>query len=992
MGIACIALDEWDDGILRKKIKELHVKLKHAPIDKIGHMLGVAYPERCGQILSRELKSIKCLACEQRKPRGRVPQSAMPRDPYFNAELGVDLWFLRGSVILHLVCLFTRFVVCIEISDKRPQTVILGIIENWFRFFGVPTSIITDEGPEFVNDEFLTFGERFDFVVKAVAAQAHWAMGQVETQHRLLRKMCEIILHEDLDLSIAQAVAQVTMAYNYMPIAALGFSPNQLVFGTATKWPDFQGASLPALSGYVNPLNYSGSYIEKFLRNLYAARAAFHKADVICKLERAEKGCLPMGRRNQTDLQVGDEVLYYREPKFKGQVSWRGPGKVLGVSDTVILIRHGGHVTSKAPCHVKKWVPGWVPGIEGGRPIGEQDGDVQDDVHAVNGAHDHGIDDGVVEEANEVDGVKEVPIEQEDIHSIREDLPIVDNLPIARRTRSSSRANDGASIRVDDEEEAECQRRRAVLEAMEQEIIREDEQAMALAAAKNHSEIHTRSKKAKSAPFMAAKEKELSAWSKYDAMETVKRIPGKQVIDTRWVLTEKLTEAGRIPKARLVAKGFQEEGGKEIETYSPTVSKSTWRLLISMAASKGWIPGTLDVTNAFLNGDAIQREVYLNAPKEAGLGLDEAWKLKKPVYGLNDASLAWFRNLCKKMLQCGAKQVKYEPCAFLFYQNYELCGVACVHVDDIFVAMDEKTKTRFVSQFKEMVPISKEKWKDFDFCGITVHSIFDEQGVLKEITIDQINYIENSEVVPIQCNDRKGKAKLTEEEHTNYRSIVGTLTWITSQTRPDWAFQATMLAQRASAPTIADLKGANKVMKKMQDEQLKIRYPALDLKEAYLVGYSDASWGNGEEGSTVGGFVWCIVSLRAGHELFSPISWVSRRLRRVVRSTMAGETLACAQALDNLFPITSVTEKLFLRDLPVLVRIDCRSCFDHLRGHKNLTEKRLVVEIQAIKEMVEQGIVTQVQWVPSERELADTLTKAGYIKGFLKCFKTSLLP
>ena len=44
-----------------------------------------------------------------------------------------------------------------------------------------------------------------------------------------------------------------------------------------------------------------------------------------------------------------------------------------------------------------------------------------------------------------------------------------------------------------------------------------------------------------------------------------------------------------------------------------------------------------------------------------------------------------------------------------------------------------------------------------------------------------------------------------------------------------------------------------------------------------------------------------------GH--FSPLTWQSKRIKRVVRSTIAGETLALAEAIDNgVFLVTLYME------------------------------------------------------------------------------------
>ena len=76
-------------------------------------------------------------------------------------------------------------------------------------------------------------------------------------------------------------------------------------------------------------------------------------------------------------------------------------------------------------------------------------------------------------------------------------------------------------------------------------------------------------------------------------------------------------------------------------THKP-FTKESLRLTLVTAASKGWRIGSLDIKSAFLQGQKIERDVYLKprAPREAGT--DKLWKLNKTVYGLGDASRRWY--------------------------------------------------------------------------------------------------------------------------------------------------------------------------------------------------------------------------------------------------------------------------------------------------------------------------------------------------------------
>ena len=105
---------------------------------------------------------------------------------------------------------------------------------------------------------------------------------------------------------------------------------------------------------------------------------------------------------------------------------------------------------------------------------------------------------------------------------------------------------------------------------------------------------------------LKAKEKELNDFSTFDVYEVVP-IPAKtNMIATQWVLVDKEMDDGSIKrKARLCMRGDCEKNKHLIPTDSPTVNKVTLKLMLTIAASKGWDISCSDVTRAFLQTERI---------------------------------------------------------------------------------------------------------------------------------------------------------------------------------------------------------------------------------------------------------------------------------------------------------------------------------------------------------------------------------------------------
>ena len=99
--------------------------------------------------------------------------------------------------------------------------------------------------------------------------------------------------------------------------------------------------------------------------------------------------------------------------------------------------------------------------------------------------------------------------------------------------------------------------------------------------------------------------------------------------------------------ARLVAKGYSKEYCVDYEdTFAPVAKMASVRILIAVAAIRGWQLFQLDVKNAFLNGD-LYEEIYMQPPP--GLSTPSPMVFfsgplfnESALYGLKQAPRAWF--------------------------------------------------------------------------------------------------------------------------------------------------------------------------------------------------------------------------------------------------------------------------------------------------------------------------------------------------------------
>ena len=120
------------------------------------------------------------------------------------------------------------------------------------------------------------------------------------------------------------------------------------------------------------------------------------------------------------------------------------------------------------------------------------------------------------------------------------------------------------------------------------------------------------------------------------------------------------------------------------------------------------------------------------------------------------------------------------------------------------------------------------------------------------IYFSQRKYIESLKPAELLLNKDKDRKLSTEEQH-NYRAICGQLNWVSSQSRPDIAFEVCQLSTKLNSACVKDILQANKVLKKIQNEVVlkfvKLQYPI------HILTYCDASYGNLPDGSSQGGYI-----------------------------------------------------------------------------------------------------------------------------------------
>ena len=947
--------------------------------------------------LEKEVNNIsqKCITCIKFKKKNPRPVVCMPMANEFNEIIAIDLKIWGNHFFLVIVDLATRFCTASVISNKLPSTIIKNLFVSWITIFGAPKRILSDNGGEFDNPEMRALGEAFNITIKTTAAESPWSNGICERLNGVLGTLVNKIL-DDVNCNIQMALAWAVSARNAYDNNS-GYSPNQLVFGFNPAIPNIYNSNLPGLENVT-----SSEIVRRNLNALHVARQEFVKFESDERIKRA----LRHNVRNTCidSLENGDEVYYKRNDENE----WRGPGIVIGRDGKTVIVKHGGRVVK---VHVVSLVK--MPKENNNENDNQSVENLPEMTRESSPESDNNVPSVGGRESNNMDTITKNPAEIVAKRKISKARGFDDSVSSA-----CGRASSTIDTIMKDSTEMVSKKRKVFEENPKinwkngqrfqgiDRITGEYVSGKILNRAGKVKGINKNCYNVKkdkdgwqgwfnmeslrdisvvdketeliilfnSNAVAIAKEKEIQNWIDNDVFDEVEDRRQK-AISVRWVVTEKVREGNTVTKARLVARGF-EENTTDLPKDSPTVSREAIRFLIFFAAFYKWDCHTLDVKSAYLQGDNIKRVIYLRPPPEFNNG--NLWKLKKTVYGLCDAARAWYIRVKNELINLSVQMCGLDNSLFMWHRNGKLEGIICIYVDDFLWSGTENFEKQVINKLKEKFLIGSSASITFTYVGLSIKSYSDG------ITIDQTQYISSLNTIPVS-KDRisQKKSQLLESEIVAYRALVGQLNWVATHTRPDIAFETCELSVSLKKGTMTDLIRLNKLVERVKKESINLFFPQLKcLRKCTLECFTDASFRNLPNEESQGGL---IIFLRDETGKRCPIFWQSRKIDRVVNSTLAAETMALVEGAGTAVYMAGIIKELIGNvNIRILCYTDNKSLVESLYSSKQVNDRRLRLDVNVIENMLARGEISRVIWVNSKDQLADCLTKRGVCTDNLK--------
>ena len=245
-------------------------------------------------------------------------------------------------------------------------------------------------------------------------------------------------------------------------------------------------------------------------------------------------------------------------------------------------------------------------------------------------------------------------------------------------------------------------------------------------------------------------------------------------------------------------------------------------------------------------------------------------------------------------------------------------------MDDFFWGGTLAFKEQVIDRVKKRFEISHEDSSSFKYLG----SQYKQYPV--KILAYQQNYIDNKEFIPVKRKDKN--SKLNRKERRLLRGAAGQLNWVASQTQPDIAFDACASCVSLKNAVICDILLVNKSIRKLKAVNIVLHFNDIgNIGEASTLCYCDSSFCNLKGENSQGVYMY-IVFLQGSNGKVSPVTWQSKRIKRIVKSTLAEEALALDESADACFYVRTILCEISGKNeeniFPIIVNKDNKNLYD----------------------------------------------------------------
>jgi len=332
-----------NDTIVKRTLRKLHVRLWHGTSARMEDLLTTAgAPQRAISFVKGIVDT--CPVCRPWTQIGARSIATLKNVTTFNEELQVDIMFWRAASttrrrttpdselrnVFHIICVCTRYAQAIIIPDREVATILDALASIWFRIFGTPKRLVSDQEGALNSDAARTFATRWNFELVLRPRKAHARM--IERHNELLRQQLHRVegqlQREGIALPPHIILAETLLAKNVM-LSVHGASPQKAVFGqTLPMLRDFEPETDTAFDDDADGIPGCSRHVNRL------REAALHSIVRGTAQDRVDRALNSRTRPAAIvhDLVIGDTVDFHRDPPNKDMSGWSGPARIVDLS------------------------------------------------------------------------------------------------------------------------------------------------------------------------------------------------------------------------------------------------------------------------------------------------------------------------------------------------------------------------------------------------------------------------------------------------------------------------------------------------------------------------------------------------------------------------------------------------------------------------------------------------------------------------------------
>lgn len=471
-----------------------------------------------------------------------------------------------------------------------------------------------------------------------------------------------------------------------------------------------------------------------------------------------------------------------------------------------------------------------------------------------------------------------------------------------------------------------------------------------------------------------------------------------------------------ILTVRCVFDKKRKDGNNQHEFYAPTARSASTMMIATIAEAEKLDMRVLDVKRAFLNSPLpVDNPYYIELKGEMAAALvkaaPETFKqfydektdvlichLMKALYGLEEASLAWYNELTTTMKKLNFKVHPFDFAIFFRRVGTNLT-VAGTHVDDILIAGKDVDLDNVQAQLEATYGVKKQLGPNLTYLGLQFERkegiLVVHQGDYEADTLTSLpaNYAIVDEATPTISSSEfwtsSDKAcPLSAAEKDTFSSILHKIMFLASRTRPELTLATSFLSKRKDTATEQDKSKLCKVLGYLQ--ATKGHTIQISPKNMQLACFTDASFAPYPyEDRRIS---------QIGYTLAIGNSWImskSTRTKITCDSATAAEIYALHEALREVLWARYFLHELGFKQQPIPIYEDNDGVVKLVRLNSGWAGKSKHLEIRFFKakDMVDAKVI-QVIHVSSGQQLADHLTKPLSRNAFnkqIQCLRSARL-